>query len=428
MRIKNLLFTLSAILLAVLPFERIPSVTVSGVTIKMSSIVLLVALIIGAVAWFRDRKIPQLDLPDRILLIWYIWAWLITPFAVSRSVAVHTMLLWTVVLTGYFMVSRYVRASKEQAMASRILITVGLVTATFGLLQFILNTYFNVPGQDVGLTPNYVKAVFGFARIQSVGIEPLYYAAFLHMPVFLAMVTVLFNRAKRQLVSILTLAFLILVEVLTLSRGAYLGIIGGSIVVVLALIWLRQLPWKSLGVVAVAAVLAIACAEGFIALSGLVGTSANGAASVTTFSEHAIGGTATRGTSVDPRIAAMKDAYAMAKKHLVVGVGPGNYGVVTTLQKTAQNQKPIVNNFFLEVLAEQGVIGLILCLAFFATIFIRLLMAMFHASKVNPFQVAMLGALIALGVQMNFFSTLYVVTVWVGAGLASGAAYDGYRS
>ena len=93
-------------------------------------------------------------------------------------------------------------------------------------------------------------------------------------------------------------------------------------------------------------------------------------------------------SSFDLAEEAMQDAFSIYKRYPVLGVGMGNYGVVTTVQKTAQNQYPIVNNQYLETLTELGPVGLLLFFVLLIMVMLKLIKMALRKDEVSWYAVA----------------------------------------
>lgn len=403
-----MLATLAATLIFLLPFERIPSLDLAGITIRLSSIVLLIFwgyLFLRKRDWLKPKT-----LLDRAVLALYATGWLSVLFATDHVRSIKVMLLWSFALGAYILISRSAKLLSWEKIEQFVVASM-VVTTIFGLYQFVMNSYFGLPYELTLLSPNYVRDILGFARIQSVGIEPLYYASSLYLAVAFVSVRMLTTKkvAWRE-AGLMVLALTVLI--LTLSRGAYLGTLAGLVVVIGLLIWQKLIKTTGVIVLLLSAVLSYGIFQGMIHI--VPSDSGNAAED---FIEHAIGGEETRGSSVDPRLAAIKDAVAIYRTAPISGVGIGNYGTLTTLQKTAENGQPIVNNQYLETLTEQGPLGLIALLAVIGVALYKLYLVITKQPKLRLVAIALAAAFVAFLVQWNFFSTIYIVLGWAMLGL-----------
>jgi O-antigen ligase len=327
------------------------------------------------------------------------------------------MVLWTFVLGAYILISRVLKKQFDPAALQKIMVASGVITAVFGLYQFVANTYFGVSGTWTLLSPNYVKDILGFARVQSVGVEPLYYATFLFLPLCFLIVSLARSKQFRLDQSV-CFVVLMLAFILTVSRGAYLGLLA-AVCALLALLLLRHSLQRGAFYVIALTVVAALLSQGMLYGARFVKSSNGGGGTELSeqFIEHALGGEATRDSSLTPRLAALKDAWGLYRQHPVLGLGIGNYSTATSLQKTAENPFPIVNNQYLETFTELGPIGFLALLVLIFTILSKVIRAVFRPGEEKWFALALTGVIIGIGVQWNFFSTIYILLLWVVAGL-----------
>lgn len=402
---------LTVALLAVLPFERIPSMDVRGLTVRLSTLVLIMAWV-TVIPMGIMRLRHTMTVSDKTLFAFWLVSVCSTVWAVNTARALLTVGLFTFVLGGYVLISMQWRERFDYGLLSRWVVGVGFVTSLFGLYQFIADGFFHLSTSWTLLSPNYTHVALGFPRVQSVGNEPLYFSAFLFMPLFVLLERILTIRSIcwRHLVAFLVIfaAF-----ILGISRGAYLGFAIGAVYLFGAALWMHRITKRGVLSVVLVIVASVVVSLGMVQGVDYFKDKDSGSTEVSTnFVSHAVGGEETRSSSVTPRIAALRDGIKVFQGHPVLGVGLGNYGEVTEVQKTAENQHPIVNNEYLEVLAELGVIG---GLAFGAFI-ISILGTLYRTLKknANPSATIAIGAItVAFLVQYNFFSTTYILLAWV---------------
>jgi O-antigen ligase len=113
------------------------------------------------------------------------------------------------------------------------------------------------------------------------------------------------------------------------------------------------------------------------------------------------------------------------KSAWVFGLGPGQFGpYIQNNTKTADGWA-IANNLTLELLVETGVVGFLLIVAYFLSLVV-LGYKKVTANKKDLLSSAVIIGLIAYlatqAIQYQGFSTLYVVHIWVAAGLIMGVA------
>lgn len=397
--------TLSSLAVFLLPFERLPSFDVAGVTLRLSTFVILVGSIVMAT---RLRQFSwRLSLLDKAILIFYGLAAVSLTQATDLKRGLMVLGFLTYVLIAYAFLSRAWRTSFKMDVIQKLIVLSGVATAAFGLYQFF--------GDALGLSRNftglgelYTYQVFGFPRIQSTGHEPLYYANFLLLPILLLVAQFLKDPKSLGRWNLAALVLLMTVMILTLSRGAYLGFIAGGLVL-LAALW-KQTTWKRLlqvvGYGALSFVAAIALIQLVTTLGNTTGRGFLNFADQATIQDYG------KGESTNLRIDRYKEAIRQFKEKPILGMGLGQYGVVYAPPKDiARHGYPIVNNQYLETAAEMGVVGLIALLGIAAGAVIQLVRAL--KRQQGYFTAGLLAVLIAVGVQYNFFSTIYIYYIWV---------------
>ncbi|HSH31955.1 MAG TPA: hypothetical protein VK963_04795, partial [Candidatus Saccharimonadales bacterium] len=249
-------------ILATLPLERIPALNLNmgaaEITIRLSQVAGLLLIAINLpLLWARRHQL--IKSPWRWLGLFLFVAILSAGLArdpaegllVTAYTAFVAALAWTI--------ANRLEPSKLPVYG-RVLIVSALAATAFGFFQFFADLV-GLPTSITGLRPHYTKAVFGFPRIQSTALEPLYFANYLLIPVALAGSHYVWGKRMRWWWSLLPLLTALW---LTLSRGAFAGmvvlvlILGATAVVVKHY---RQL----LGLVG-AVIMTIGLAVGLIAL------------------------------------------------------------------------------------------------------------------------------------------------------------------
>ncbi|MEX1052145.1 MAG: O-antigen ligase family protein [Patescibacteria group bacterium] len=389
-----------------LPFERIPSLELYGLTVRLSSVVVAAFILYGLPALVYFKKISPLSWIDRAILIFLAAMSISLVDAIDPSRGLLTFLLLLFVGAGYLLVSRAARLERLRTQAMDWVIIAGLLSAIFGLWQFFGDAA-GLPTSLTGLSDRYTGAVFGFARIQSVGVEPLYYASFLLLPIFVLSGRYLFDETVKRR-SLLVLGLLTLALVLTLSRGAFLAGLAGLIVMTTAAVY-RRVSWQRLLTVLLTVVAGIA---GALVCIGAV----SGWSGVNRFSQQSTVIDAPVQSSTASRLDHFRQAWGLFRDNPINGVGLGGYDAASLLPDTPEEQgRQIVNNQYLETLAETGLIGLA-ALVLLGLLAIGKLWRLLN-QRPDPLAVALLAALVGLIVQYNFFSTIYILYAWVLLGL-----------
>ncbi len=395
---------------ALLPFEQYGSVELSGVTIRASH---LVGLLLVAVV---TVKLITRQLVWRVPTV--VWLPLAAFFAVNVAGLVGaenpTRALAVLVFTAFTVaVGLTVPLLVTDRRRWRQLVLTVLVAATvvslFGLFQF-LGDVAGLPSAVTGLRELYTKSVFGFPRIQSTAHEPLYFANYLLLPLGFAFALFARRRSTGDSKPLLLILFLLLAGtnlVLTVSRGGYVA--AAALIVVIALVaWRSLLTTRNILILLAVVLIVLVVAVRLLAAGDVFGLN------VDTFLEHVLNSFS--GASYNERVATFELALTAWYTSPVVGIGPGGFGPFASFHPYVQPMEgwKIVNNEFLELLAETGMIGLTVFVLFLALVGARAGLAIRRSRDhfLAATLVGALAALIATIVQYQTFSTLYILHVW----------------
>ncbi len=287
-----------------------------------------------------------------------------------------------------------------------------LIVCVFGFYQF-LGDVAGLPITLTGLKDIYTKAVMGFPRIQAFSMEPLYLANFLFIPLGLALGLFIFKDNKIiKNTWLITLIILILaIIVLGISRGAYVAL--ATLIIFFILFFAKKfLTVRNVTIFLVSVVVIGSAAYGFLKISN--------PDALNSFISHAKVED-TGGESVQKRLTDYEKALNYWQESPIIGIGPGNFGPRDQgyPEVSQTGGWDIVNNEYLEILCETGILGLI----FFVIILLILLARSIVAYKkcqdptLKAVLIGLLSAYVAVLVQYNFFSTLYIMHIWFLIGL-----------
>lgn len=408
-------FPLLGILLVAfsLPFERIGAFESSAGTIKPSQILAALTIIcwLAGVVGKRQRifRPNPLTLPLLVFI-----AICVASLTQSRNVqySAEVVALTAFTLFAGWIVPHIVTTRRALRAVVIVLLAAAAIVAAFGLFQFF-GDLAGLPTSVTGLRELYTKEVFGFPRIQSTALEPLYFGNYLLIPIGLLFAYLLERRARIPLWALWLLLGLCSVNlVLTVSRGAYLAA-AAEVVLILLVMWRlvftpRILIPLVLGVAAVAWVAARSLSTGD-ALQ----------LNTDTFLSHVQN--VFYGASYNERVATIEQARTAFWQSPIIGIGAGGFGpyaASSPLVKPKDGWK-IVNNESMELLAETGMFGFLsiitaLVLLAFRSVkaFLRVRDPLFAATLVG-----LSAALLGVVVQYQTFSTLYIMHVWFLVGL-----------
>lgn len=255
------------------------------------------------------------------------------------------------------------------------------------IIQIILGTFVVADRHTLGLCAGCVAGQFGFIRPNLLAIEPQFLGSLLLAP--LLYITYLTLRGKHDYAKQPLLLVLMLTTLwLTLSRGAIYAYLASLVVMILLVRkWRRMLA--VVGSVALSLVICLICQGALASTNPRIDSSFTQAAS-TSLNHLSMGiirlpyqrksptslpsiprehdkQPAYRGyvaESTNVRLSLTKTALAAWRSNRLgqqlFGTGLGSAGIVLARQTGSQYQKEIVQNEFIEVLLERGLVGLAL--------------------------------------------------------------------
>lgn len=413
---ENIVLFLFYAFVSLLPFERIPTFEAGGFTVKISYI-FFILLAIGFLVLYKKSIIKRVGWDIKLLAALWLFALISTLFYSSnltRGLIILSM--WAFSFAVYFVSSNLTKNHQEKI--KNLIIVSAIITSFFGLYQFIADSV-GVAEKFTLLSHHYTKAILGFPRAQSVALEPLYFANFLFAPIFITFGyfinkdNKIFN--KYSILQIILLAAFIL----AVSRGAYIAM-AVSVLGLIAYLIIIKKPLKLIGCfISIALALAIS----FLCVKVLNGTKASQGAI-----DHSVVyvGNTDKDSSALDRIGTYKLAFKYFKEKPLLGNGLASFGTaVTPENKKKDGIYQTVNNQYLELLTENGIVGLLIFLAFLIFLLIQVILKAKSVSIKSKNSIVMLSlAIFAILVQYNFFSTLYIVYIWAFLGMLKGEVSD----
>lgn len=409
-----------------LPFERIPSIDVGGFTFKINHYLGALTFIFWLLAvLFNRRKIAPNPLAIPLTLMFF--CFLISGLAAGnsfRQLSVYVSLL--IMLVIYVVTINGITSKKLLQGVVGFLFASSALMAIVALYQFF-GDLAGLPFTVTGLDPGYTKSVFDFPRSHAFSKEPLYFANYLFIPLGVALALFFSNQAEAKVKahawwhSILArlrgpwllpfIGLLLIVFFLTLSRGAFIALVPFALV--LAAFYAKKiftLKNVVLGVVtlsiAIFSVYTIIDSVSYDAIDTFVGHATLEDVFVKKAGDSGIG-----------RLNMFQQALDAWKTAPIFGIGLGNFGPHVAsypLNTPVKTGWLIVNNEYLELLAETGVVGISTVFLLLAVIFARSVVA-YRAAKDEYLKAVLVGltaALIAVFTQYNFFSTFYIIHIW----------------
>ncbi|MFA6511829.1 MAG: O-antigen ligase family protein [Patescibacteria group bacterium] len=396
-----------------IPFERFGSLEVAGLTLRLSQVfgaLTVVAFIAAVLVARRVRLQPHPGAVPIILFLVVTLLSLLMAENLMRGVMVFLFVFFTVLV--HFLISSLVTTKERLQRIIKTLLIITGVIAVFGLFQFF-GDVIGLPTSITGLRDLYTSDVFGFPRVQSTFLEPLYFANFLLIPIGL-LLSYLFSpqRVMRPLFLFLLLGLAVLNLVLTLSRGGYIGLFITALVVVVYSFRKVFTPSRIL----FGALLIIIIGYAFTQIFAFTGQEDIFLGRFVTQATDIFSG-----ASFFDRADTFSQALDLFKQHPWLGVGIGNFGPAIAAHPLQQPEGGwlIVNNEFLEILAETGILGFTAFVAFLSVLFFRSLRLLRAAqdSFTKRTLIGLFAAFLGVLAQYQTFSILFIMHIWFLFGL-----------
>lgn len=391
-----------------LPFEYIGAYDWQGITIRPSQVLAVMTM----VAWIldglgkRNLKFVRNPIfwPIVLFLLINIISLVNAPNS-AHSILILLFIIFTIALG--FTIPNLVRQKAELIKIIKILFVSVFLVSLFGLYQFA-GDMLGLPQSFTGLRYQYTKEILGFTRIQATFLEPLYFANFLLISISLLVARLggLGERENKwQGLEIVVLILALLNFILTVSRGAYLGLFFALLT--LAIIY-RQKIFKPK--------ILFYCFFAFLFL--LVAFSQFLGGQIGIFVSHLRDSFS--GAAFFERAETFNLAIQAWREHPFIGIGPGSFGpwVYVSPFIVPEAGWKIVNNLYLEILVESGILGLGFFISSLIILFINSVKTILKSAGVNKIiMVGLLAAFVGVFIQYNTFSIIYIMHVWFLIGL-----------
>ena len=356
--------------------------------LSLTLIYVVILAIVGLPrVWHRWSELRQLGLV-RLVSAFVGWSGLCAIWSDNRTRGLLTFAVY-VVLYLVFLALVAERRLLCQLLPKlvRVAIRATISACLLAIIQMVLGTFVIANRHSLGLCAGCVAGQFGFIRPNLLAIEPQFLGSLLLAPLLYITYLTLQGKhdyAKQSLLLVLMLTTLWL----TLSRGAIYAYLASLVVMTLLVRkWCRQLA--VVGLVALSLVVCLVC-QGVLASANpridssftqAVSTSLNhlsmgivrlpyqrkSSTSLPSIPQDhdkqpAYHGYVAESTNV--RLSLTKTALAAWRSNQLgqqlFGTGLGSAGIVLARQTGSRYQKEIVQNEFVEVLLERGLIGLAL--------------------------------------------------------------------
>lgn len=399
-----------------LPFERVPSFNIAGMDLRVSTVLGILTLFFWILALMFNSKKYKLQIATiEIPLMIFIFALILSltqALNLNRAITVFSLILFMISLL--ILTVNMVNSRENLTKTIKILFYSSFVVALFGFFQFG-GDVLGLPMSLTLLKEGYDSSIFGFPRIQAFSMEPLYLANFLMIPlgIGLALVVNKVPGIKRNPIVVL-MSLLLIIFILTVSRGGYLGL--AALILILFVFFFKKF-FTFRNIITVIIVGSVVVLGVYYALSRGQGRALGEFIGHATLSDYTSGA----GESTFGRLDDYKRGLDAWKENPVLGKGIGNFGpwIAFYPNMTPVTGWKIVNNQYIELLAETGTVGLASFLLIIVFLTFRTFIALKRAKDIylKSVLIGLFAAVWGILVQYNFFSTLYIIHIWIAFGL-----------
>lgn len=415
-----------------IPFDRLPSVEIYGFTARPSGVVGLLLIVLALRKLVLEKPNLKAFIWPASLLIGFTGWSLVSLLQVSSTgnidAALHVMLPMLFLISVALAIALLLKKEYLKLILQGLFLGTA-VAIVFGFYQFAGN-WAGLPNWLTGIREEYSWQRFGFPRMQSTALEPLYFGAFLLLPIaILAVMPARNDILKLTKRYYLLLAACLLAVFLTLSRGALMAVF---IVLVLATIThlkARGLKIaKNLGFAVLGILITFALAALLINLTGRSGNredltyNQRGAGTffshLTNFRFTANQQNLDKNDSIGVRQKARNTAFQVMeeKRILLLGTGPGQYE--TYVAETISPQSAgLPNNLTLELILQFGLPGMLLFYGFFGAVLWKLAKNRL-SSGYRYLSLALAIYFVALLAQAQVFSGFSLTHLWFAVGVS----------
>jgi len=408
-----------------LPFEQIPSLDIAGGTIRisqllvMASLFLILVLIIQQNEKIIGAKLNFLFFGSLIFFVASIPSWF---FVEDFRRFFITIIPTVLVFLGAIEISMFL---EKPIRAFKWLLVSLFFACVFGAYQFV-GDLAGLPEELTFLNERYTKAIFGFPRIHSTAIEPLYFAGMLFLPIFTFLAywvshrrPINIPRVPTSIINVSLIIFFSVFFIATISKSA-IGILGLMVTAVI-LIWFFKYPH----IRTISDVVSLGL-SGVIGLYLIIILFPSFNTWVTVIADHVIDTISGDAASIQERGIFLSTALQLLPDHAILGIGSGQYGVMGShlLRFLSQQEKGrffIVNNVYLEVLLEFGIFALTAFVVLIARTLYRGALGLYQSNdwtESKSLHIFILTAtLVAYFLQWLTFSPIYIMPIFILIGL-----------
>ncbi len=395
-----------------LPFELIPSLQIAGVSVRISQLLVILGFYVIVILAFKkdkqllNQKINSLSFLPLLFLVVELPSWL-NIYDFKRFLTYHIATF--LVFGAFFLVTNFVRNPIKRLQELSYILA---ACSVFGWYQLI-GDYIGLPTNLTGLREQYTKQVFGIARIQGTAIEPLHFAGMLMIGLIFETQQFLgswHDKLHDLRFRIARIALFLVTIIFTFSKGTW-GIL--FIITLISIVWglykfFNQSKIKfifSPKKITTGIISLIVLVFGVISISQIPPFS-----NITANILETIDG---KSPSSVERQNFVNNALRILPENSVLGIGMGQFGpkINSDLGLINKDDSAIVNNTYLEVWLENGLLALITLII----ILVIPLFSLFKSKNNLNFGLAMI--LVAFYLEWYLISPIFIMPIWIILGL-----------
>jgi O-antigen ligase len=423
----NHLDKISSLLIYSLPFEFFPRIDILGSGFRLSQLLVIIGFWVLIILLLKKDKellshrINNVTFVPLLFIIFSFPSW----FLVQDWLRFGVYWLGTILVFGAMVFIANFSKNLWSKLKNLTLILVGC--SLFGLYQFVGD----LVGLPTGLREHYTKAVFGVPRIQGTAVEPLYFAGMLIIAIFVLLICLysqsslpqptLLSRIiniKKSHYILMLLVIVFVTFILTISKGSF-AVLSLCVPVFMIMSYFKFKLWnfliKKYFILTLFSVLLI-----FVTTF----TFTNPIAILGSIGQNMIDTIAGTSPSAVERGIYINEAVSVLPKNSLFGIGMGQYAsyVGDNLNNLNIDRKAIVNNVYLEVWLENGI------LTFLVFIFLLLGSLITSIKKINLNRLSfttkelssfcLFFCLLSYFIQWNLFSPIFIMPIFILIGLS----------
>ncbi len=424
-RIGSLLLLFTLLVFSYYPVITLGTLKGVNIDLELLYVAIVVAVSCHLPLLWRHRRDLYRVWPLRLLAVFLLYSTLTSLWSLNPTRAFVTVaFFWLLFLLVCTVLVERTWLKHHQSLLIRLGAATISLSCLFALWQIIAET-FGVSSRYTLLPAHYQSFIFGVARPTGFALEPQFFGSLLLAPFGYGAWRLLANKASRY--EILGFVAIATMLILTISRGAVIA--AGVTFLLVAAIVSKPKIWRGLALLVISGIVAASIQfgagelnthsriNGFQTVQASFSQLTFGvfdappARAATRVSQRQLGYVESSTTSRLTMADASLRLWSHSPQTALFGVGIGGYGAALHAHyPQGFSVGTIANDYYLEMLAETGLIGLGLFLFFVGALLLRLLQTHQHI-----FATLLVGYL----TQWWFFSgNANVVHVWVLVGVS----------